>query len=423
MYLCSVYIAGFEEFKKWAERHDRRKIIAGGYHPTMFPEKFLKFSEKIIMGPCDDLETTLSQDGVLYEKGYYDKNNFIEGKLLKTMRPVKGWHRQFGEIENGKIEKPSGSSEILKDRILPGVLTFKNIPFYDLYDIKYNQQILPDKKPDDPVTSINTSFGCNQKCDFCCSPVMFGNKVIEKPEKLLKKEAKILKERLEAAGNGKKQKFLFIRDENFTLQKNYREKLEIINRTGAKIYLFSSANTLTETVVKTLSKNNVYLICIGMENPGKEYLKNKNLSSAVKRLKENGILVYLSFIVNPLEIIDPNKEKQFYSLLYKKFEELRPEMVCGNFLMPFPGTPLWNKYCDLISEENFKYYDSKTPFLVKDRKIHNRIRYSMFDIQWKYYNSGMYNKEVRKFESGDTLHLRFLELKNFFDSLRATSLF
>ena len=41
-------------------------------------------------------------------------------------------------------------------------------------------------------------------------------------------------------------KFLFIRDENFPLQKDWKEKLKIIKETGAKIYLFASANLLTE---------------------------------------------------------------------------------------------------------------------------------------------------------------------------------
>ncbi|MEQ8221959.1 MAG: radical SAM protein [Candidatus Eremiobacterota bacterium] len=413
-YFCSVYITGFEEFKAWAKKHDKQKIIVGGYHPTMFPEQFLNYAEKIIMGPCDDIEATLGQEDVLYEKSYHDNGNFVEGKILKTMRHNPGMIRRFGEITDSEKEKPSGKSEIFKDRILPGVLTFKNTPLYHVYDITYNQQIIPDKRPDDPVTSINTSFGCFHNCEFCCSPVMFGNNMTCKPPDLLKREVKILKERLERGSNGKKQKFMFIRDENFTFQKDYREKLEIISKSGAKIYLFSSANTLTEEVVKTLAEHNVYLICLGLEDPQKEYLKNRDLFGVVERLKKNGIFVYLSFIVDPLKVIDEDKEKEFYDLLYKKFEELRPEMVCGNFLMPFPGTPLWGKYAGLINEEDFKYYDSKTPFLIKDRKIHDRTRKSMFEVQWKYYTSDLYNKEVRNFETGDTLHLRFLELKKEF---------
>lgn len=39
----------------------------------------------------------------------------------------------------------------------------------------------------------------------------------------------------------------------------------------------------------------------------------------------------------------------------------------------------------------------------------------MFKFQWDYYNSDFYNNNVRKFATGDTLYLRFLELKKQFN--------
>jgi len=241
--------------------------------------------------------------------------------------------------------------------------------------------------------------------------------MIDKPLELIEREVEILKHRFNKADDGKKKKFLFIRDENFTLQKNYKEKLKIIARTGAKLYLFASANTLSEKVVKTLANNNVYMICMGLEDPSTEYRKNTNLIKVMKNLKDKNIYAYLSFIVNPLNIIGTDKGNTFYSLLYKRFQELKPEMVCGNFLMPFPRTPLWDKYYHLISDDDFKDYDSKTPFLIRNKTVHDKMRYFMFEIQWRYYTSDLYNNEIRKFETEDTLHLRFLELKEQFEKL------
>jgi len=423
MYLCSVYISGMEEFKEWAMKHDTKKIIVGGYHPTMFPEDFLNFAEKIVIGPCDDLKETLNQKDVLFQKGYYDEAQqgnarFVEGRVLRTLKPVKGQIRVAGDILLGQQpEKPSPKSEILKNRIIPGVLTFKNVPRYDLYDIRKNQQIIPDKKPDDLVSSVNTSFGCPFKCDFCCTPVMFGPKLISKPLSLIKKEIKEIKKRFDKLDDGTKQRFIFIRDENFTLQKDYEIKLKEIAKTKAKIYLFASANTLTPEVVDVLAKNNVYMVCLGLEDPTKDYAKNFKLKQAVDLLKQRGIYTYLSFIVDPLEVIGAEKAKNFYKLLYKRFEELKPEMVCGNFLMPFPGTPMWDKYYHLISKEDFRYYDSKTPFLIKNEIVIAKMKYFMFEAQWRFFNSKLYNNQIRKFNANDTLHLRFLELKQEFDKL------
>jgi radical SAM superfamily enzyme YgiQ (UPF0313 family) len=430
-YLCSVYISGMDEFKKWAMQHDTKKIVVGGYHPTMFPEEFLNFAEKIVMGPCDDLESTLSQTNILFEKSHYDTKlvgnaRFVSGRILRTIQSEKGIVRVHGEIPNkGFSEKKSGLAEIITDRIIPGILSFKNVPRYDLYDIRNNQQVIPDKKLNDLATSINTSFGCPYKCDFCCTPVMFGPGLISKPIDHVKKEVDLIKTVLDKTDDGTKERFLFIRDENFTLQKDYRERLEVIAQTGTKIYLFASANTLREEVVNALADNNVYMVCLGLEDPTKEYAKNKKLDEAVRLLKNKGIYTYLSFIVDPTHLVGrgengitgAEKGKDFYKLLQKRFEELKPEMVCGNFLMPFPGTPLWDDYYWMVNEKDFQHYDSKTPFLVKNNLVATKMKYFMFDVQWKYYTSDLYNNHIRKFDVGDQLYNRFVELKKEFDDL------
>ena len=111
---------------------------------------------------------------------------------------------------------------------IKGITTNKKIPRYDLYDIKNNQQIIPDKRFDDICTSINTSQGCPFKCDFCCSPLMC-DKLMSKPLDLIKEEVAYLKQF--------NPKFVFIRDENFPLQKDWRERLQAINEMGLR-YIF-----------------------------------------------------------------------------------------------------------------------------------------------------------------------------------------
>lgn len=353
LYVCSVYISGYDEFVSWASRHDRNKIVVGGYHPTTFPEEFIRYAFKIVQGPCDDLLATIAQEG----------------------------------------------------QIVLGITNYKKIPRYDLYNVKWNQQILPDKKKKDVATSINTSQGCPFFCDFCCTPMM-SPKLVSKPLEVIQKEVNYLKTL--------KPKFLFIRDENFTLQKDWSERLAIIKQTGAKIYLFASANTLKEEGIKLMAKNNVYMVCLGLEDVTVEYAKNKNLDQIVKLLKKYGIYVYLSFIVNPLKIISREKGEEFYDKLMARLYELGPEMICGNFLMPFRGTKIWDEYYTFVSPEDYKYYDSKTAFLIRNPIVREKMHFFMFWYQWLYYTSDFYNQKVRKFAVHDTLHERFLELYNIF---------
>lgn len=352
-YLCSIYISGMKEFKEWASRHDKSKIIVGGYHPTTFPEEFVNLAYKIIIGPCDEFWKTIAQEG----------------------------------------------------QIVTGISEGRNVPRYDLYDVHNNQQVIPDKKPDDVCTSINTSQGCPMKCDFCCSPIMCSH-LMSKPMGMIEKEIAIL--------TTYDPKYIFIRDENFPLQVDWVKRLEVIATTGAKIYMFASANLVNEQMAQALAANNVYMVCLGLENINTSYSKNSKLDDACRLLHKYGIYVYLSFIVDPLEIVGADKGKEFYTRLVNRFYELRPEMVCGNFLMPFRGTALWDKYYHLVSEDDYTQYDSKSAFLIKNKVVRTKMEFFMFYYQWLYYNSDLYNTAIRKFDCGDTLSLRFKELEKAF---------
>lgn len=352
-YLCSIYITGMMEFIEWSKSHTKDKIVVGGYEPTINPNDFLDYADKVIVGPCDAFWKTIAQDG----------------------------------------------------RIVKGITSNKRIPRYDLYDIRLNQQIIPDKQKDDIVTSINTSQGCPFKCDFCCSPLMCDH-IMMKPIELVKEEVNYLKTY--------NPKWLFIRDENFPLQCDWKEKLALIKETGAKIYLFASSNLCSEENVKYMKENNVYMVCLGLEDITVEYGKNKKLDETCNLLHKYGIYVYLSFIVDPLKVNTDDKSHDFYSKLLNRFNDLKPEMVCGNFLMPFRGTQIWDKYKHLVTKADFKYYNSKSAFLEKDSNRRLKDEFDMFYYQWKYFTSDLYNKQVRKFEVNDTLYLRFLELRDEF---------
>lgn len=362
-YVCSVYISGYEEFIKWSLQHDNKKIIVGGYHPTTFPNDFIKYAAKIVQGPCDDFYATIEQVG----------------------------------------------------QIVSGIVTHKHIPRRDLYDLRINQQIIPDKMPDDMVASINTSMGCanNPPCDFCASPIMC-SKVMSRPIEIIEKELYDIEHQAIRFLD-----FLFIRDENFTMQPDWDIRLKLIHNIFpmTKLYLFASANTLNEAKIKFMKSQNVYMLCLGLEDPTKQYKKNESLDSVVALLKKYKIMTYLSFIVNPLEIIGASAGKNYYKILMNRIEDLKPEMICGNFLMPFPGTKLWDTYYTYVDIEDYKYYDSKTPFLIRNKTVREKMRFFMFFYQWQYYMSDFYNTKIRKFNIGDTLNRRFIELKKEFDQL------
>jgi radical SAM superfamily enzyme YgiQ (UPF0313 family) len=238
---------------------------------------------------------------------------------------------------------------------------------------------------------------------------MTGRKLISKPIDLLLEECN--------SNYFQNPRFLFIRDENFPLQKDWKDRLKIIYRkTGARnIYLFASANLLQdEEDIIFMKENGVYMICLGLENINDGYTKNNRLDDVCRMLHKHGIMVYLSFIVNPLEIVGKEEGEDFYNRLMDRLYELKPEMICGNFLMPFRGTKAWDKYYSYVSEEDYKYFNSKTAFLIRNKIVREKMHFFMFYYQWLYYTSDFYNKNVRTFAVEDTLHLRFIELYEYF---------
>jgi hypothetical protein len=90
--------------------------------------------------------------------------------------------------------------------------------------------------------------------------------------------------------------------------------------------------------------------------------------------------------------------------------ELAPEMICGNFLMPFRGTKIWDKYYVFVSRDDYRNYDSKTPLMIRNEVVKEKMKFFMFWYQRLYYTSEFYNTEVRKFDVGDTLHLKLEDL-------------
>jgi radical SAM superfamily enzyme YgiQ (UPF0313 family) len=351
LYLCSIYTRGWRRFKEFSERVGREKIIAGGYHPTALPEDCLPYAHKVVPGLCGDIESIIEE-------------------------PNEGIHtRPFA----------------------PRVMR------RDLVDMTKMYQVFPDVKPDMMTGSSNSSVGCPFDCDFCSTPKLSGRRMHASPLEVVEADIESLKEH--------EVKVVFIRDESFATHPKFRDVVTLYGKAEFPIlYSFGTGHAMTEEKTKLLAENNWHSLCFGLEDVGVKYRKNIGLAEACRMCHEYGINITLSFIVN-----DDGKTKeeaaQNYQALYDAFVTLRPAQVCANFLMPFPGTGIWDKYKDRITEDDFEKYDSKTPILSPP-ELHDWHRNMAVAVQLAYYHSKAY---PRDFECGDTQHLRFQELEQRYD--------
>ena len=349
LYLCSVYTRGYNEFIRFSKTVGRDKIIAGGYHPTAVPEEFLPYAHKVVTGYCDNIDQI--------------------------------------------IDGPPGISK--------GSFGFTRMR-RDLIDMKTMKQVYPDIYPDDISGSMVSSVGCPYDCDFCSTPSMSGRKMRTATLDYVAEEIDDLVSRGVTT--------VFIRDESFATHPMMAEVAPLFKDKFEVLYSFGTSGVFAKRpeLLKVLKDSGWHSLNLGLEDVGVKYKKNINLKMGVQNIFKNGLQHVMSFIVN-----DDGKSfeeaKANYLALYDAFVDLKPLQVCANFLMPFPGTKLWENYKSRVTSKDFDRFDSKTP-LFSDGSMAEWHKRMLVAVQLKYYLSETYNKQVRDFHCGDTLHLRMEEL-------------
>lgn len=354
LYLCSVYTRGYNEFVRFSQQVGRDKIIAGGYHPTAVPEEVLPYAHKVVTGYCDNI------DQIIAEQPGIHKGSFGFTRMRR-----------------------------------------------DLLDMKTMKQVYPDIYPNDISGSMVSSVGCPYDCDFCSTPSMSGRKMRTATVDYVQEEIEDLVSRGVTT--------VFIRDESFATHPMMAEVAPLFKNKFKVLYSFGTSGVFAKRpeLLKLLKDSGWHSLNIGLEDVGVKYKKNLNLKVGVENIHRNGLKHVMSFIVND----DGKTEAEAranYNALYEAFVDLKPLQVCANFLMPFPGTKIYDNYKHRPEAQDFDKFDSKTPIFSTGpfAEWHKKM---LVAVQMKYYMSDSYNKNVRKFDCGDTLHLRMRELAQEFD--------
>lgn len=353
LYLCSVYTRGWNDFCAFSNLVGRDKIIAGGYHPTACPDEALKYAKKVVTGYCSNIDEIITgPDGI------------VSGRF------------GFTPMQRG------------------------------LVDMATMRQVYPDIMPSDISGSMVSSVGCPYDCDFCSTPNMSGRKMQLSSSEYVEKEIADLVARGVST--------VFIRDESFATHPKMQEIAPLFRDKFKVLYSFGTGAVMAKRpdLIRCLVDNGWHSLNFGLEDVGQKYKKNLNLKQATENCKKNGMKYVMSFIVND-DGKDICQARANYQALYSAFCDLGPAQVCANFLMPFPGTKLWDSFKNRVSDNDFVNFDSKTPlFCAQEMKTwHKRM---LVAVQLKYYLSDSY-RLVRKFDCGDTLHLRMMELAKEFD--------
>ena len=268
-------------------RKNGKKVIMGGFHPSIVPEESLKHADSILIGEAEEI-----------------------------------WPKMLEDFENGKLQRIYES----KSRV-------------DLSKVNVDRSIYGNKKYF-PFTLIESGRGCNFNCEFCSVSLFFNKKFIRRPIQDIINEIK----------QSGKRKFMFVDDNICGDIKSAKELFKALIPLKIHWASQASINiTEDEEVLDLLKKSGCIGLLLGFESQNKDNLKQMNksqnynidLDGVIGKLYKKGIKIYGSFIIG-YDFDDETAVNETVKYAINK------KVFIANFyqLTAMPGTALYKRLED-----------------------------------------------------------------------------
>ncbi|MFA5142180.1 MAG: radical SAM protein [Candidatus Woesearchaeota archaeon] len=334
-YACFTILSPtYELIKGIIAELDDIKIIVGGIHATLFPEKVLRETNAyaLVRGEGED---TLKE-------------------LIAHGRDVDGVSYLS---DSGIVHNP--------DRHL--IMELDSLPFIDrslFVNEKYSAVILG-------------SRGCPYNCVFCSASKPTGSVVRERSIKNIVDEI----EHIVSSGI---HDFHFI-DNNFAhTEERVLTFIHELNRRKlvVKWRILSRADVIArfnENTIDLMAKNGCYKISFGLESGSSRVLKlmNKGITledsrKAIAVCRKYGIRTKAYFMFGmPTETLQEIEETLQFA------EEIKPDIVCFSVIRAFPGTPLYNELNAKGYKELDRYSHIHDTIPETEKELYRFIKYQL----------------------------------------------
>ncbi|MBN2572406.1 MAG: B12-binding domain-containing radical SAM protein [Ignavibacteriales bacterium] len=337
------------ELAKFIRSYNREiKILLGGYHASLTYEEILNGEGKeyfdILM--CGESEFAFAE--LL--------KYFVAQNKIENVPNIAYWNgeriivnERAKLLDVNKINLPDRASRIIKK---------------GFYIFGY------------PADAVETSRGCVFDCSFCCITQMYG-KSFRKFE-----VSRVIEDIKNAKSNGAKA-IVFV-DDNITLDGKRFTQIcdEIIKEklNNIKYAVQASINGLKNTpqLIEKMAESGVKWVFLGIEATSDEALnflhkdnqfKSNEISGVVKKLKDNGMVVFGGIIIG-----NPNDSEKSIWTTFEFVKKLRLHVAGFVLLTPFPKTRVREELIEMglltnyydYSKYNFYHANIKTKYLSSD---------------------------------------------------------
>ena len=264
-------------------------VVIGGAHATVLPDEASLHASSVVIGEAENIISTLLAD-----------------------------------LESGSLKLTYQAGEYTA---LDGL----NPPRVDLLNWRHRLFL----------SSLQTTRGCPNSCDFCSVPQVFGRRLRQKSIETIKLELQTAKKY--------RSKYMFVVDDNFTAnRKSAREIMDVFKFYGFPWMGFSTLATAEDPVfLQELCDSGCISLFIGFESllQPDSFVKNRKyadpaaISRAVKTIHDAGIGIQGSFIFG----FDHDTVTVF-SEVVQFIQKNEIEVLNMNILTPFPGTKLYDRF-------------------------------------------------------------------------------
>ena len=275
--------------------------ISGGVHATFHPEDCLSFTDFVV---CHEGEGVI--EGIL--SGNY-KKGIIHGKRI---------------INLDKLPLPAYDS---------------------LYNLKNYQ------KRD--LSLVVSCRGCPHSCKFCCSPAIWGRKVIRKSVNSFITEITFLKNKYNIHD-------FFIADDSFSCNKkwlfDFMDKVKKINVTWRCL---TRVDFINEEIIVHMVNSGCRNIKIGIESGSQRILDMINKKITIKNiLLFNELMQKKNINWSAFFMIGfPGETEEDIMLTMELIKKLSARSITVSIFTPYPGAVLYNS-----KQMDYEYYSPHSPY-------------------------------------------------------------